>query len=112
MYKRIGMFVEFIHTFARYTLYVREVIGTLLLLIVLSGFVISSVENIKLSEAIYFVFITGLSIGYGDISPGTTIGKIVSVGIGFIGMLFIGITVAIANRALAHTAKDHLDTST
>ena len=112
MSKRIGIFIKFIQTFARYTLHVREVIGVLLLLIVLSAFVISSLENINLSDAIYFAFITGLSIGYGDISPGTTIGKFVSIGIGFIGMLFIGITVAIANRALAATVKDHLHTST
>jgi voltage-gated potassium channel len=54
---------------------------------------------------VYFAFITALSIGYGDIHPETSLGKIVSVGIGLIGMLFVGCTVAVANRALRDTAE-------
>ncbi len=112
MIKRLTIFFEFIQTFARYALYIREVIASLVLLIVLGGFGISRLEDIKLGDAIYFAFITAMSIGYGDISPNTTIGKLVSVGIGLVGMLFVGVTVAIATRALADTAKRHLETRT
>ena len=103
--KRIGIFVEFIRIFAHYALQVREVIVSLLGMMVLGGFAISQLESIKLGDAIYFAFITGLSVGYGDIVPHTTAGKLVCVAIAFVGMLFVGITVAIANRALADTAK-------
>jgi hypothetical protein len=97
---------EFVRAFARNALHVREVITSLLMLIVLGGVTISQVEkNIKLGEAIYFAFITGLSIGYGDISPHTAWGRVISVLIGLVGMLFVGITVAIANRALADVAR-------
>jgi voltage-gated potassium channel len=69
-------------------------------------------EGIKLIDGIYFAFITALSVGYGDISPKTTIGKLLSVGIALMGVLFVGITVAIATRALADTLKRHLETKT
>jgi voltage-gated potassium channel len=105
MPERFTVFIEAIHAFVHYALHIREMIGSLLLLIVFGGFAISKFEGIKLGDAIYFAFITALSIGYGDISPKTTMGKIVSVSIGLVGMLFIGITVAIASHALADTAK-------
>jgi voltage-gated potassium channel len=103
--KRLELIAEFLRAFARNALRIREVILSLLLLIVLGGVTISQVEGIQLGNAVYFAFVTGLSIGYGDISPNTAIGKTVSVAIGLVGMLFVGITVAIANRALADVAR-------
>jgi hypothetical protein len=82
---------------------------SLLLLIVLGGVTISQMEDIKLGEAIYFAFITGLSIGYGDITPETAFGRLISVLIGLVGMLFVGLTVVIAARALADLAKHQLE---
>jgi voltage-gated potassium channel len=108
MLKRLSYFVEFIRVFARYALYVRESIMSLLLLIVLGGFTISKLESIKLGDAMYFAFITGLTIGYGDITPQTAWGRVASVAIGLVGVLFVGLTVAIATRALADTVKHNL----
>ena len=68
-------------------------------------------EGITLGNAVYFSFVTGLTIGYGDIAPETAIGKIVSVVIGLVGTLLVGVIVAVCNRALADTAKRHLDTT-
>jgi voltage-gated potassium channel len=108
MLKRLMYFVEFIRVSARYALYVRESIMSLLLLIVLGGFTISKLESIKLGDAMYFAFITGLTIGYGDISPQTAWGRVVSVAIGLFGVLFVGLIVAIATRALADIARHDL----
>ena len=108
MLKRLALMGEFVRTFVHYALHVREVIVSLLLLIVLGGVTISQVEGIKLGDAIYFAFVTGLSIGYGDISPETAVGKVASVAIGLVGMLFVGLTVAIATHALANTAERHV----
>jgi voltage-gated potassium channel len=105
---RIKMFNEFVVTFVTYALYIREVIFSLLSLIVLAGYVFSQAEGIKPSNGIYFAFITALSVGYGDITPHTAIGSFVSVGIGLMGIFFVGITAAVANRALADTAKRYL----
>ena len=106
--RRTGFFLEFIQIAVQNALHVREVIASLLLLILLGGFGISNLEGIKLGDAMYFAFISALSVGYGDIHPETGGGKLVSVGIAFIGMLFVGITVAIATRSLAETSKRHL----
>ena len=99
------VFQDFIQSFANHALHVREVIFSLLLLIAFGGLAISKSEGLKLGDAVYFAFITALSIGYGDISPKTATGKVVSVGIGLLGMLFVGITVAIATRALAESMQ-------
>ena len=105
MIKRLTMMREFVRNLVRYALHVREVMVSLLLLIVLGGVTISQVEDVELGAAIYFAFITGLSIGYGDITPESAFGRLISVLIGLVGMLFVGITVAIATRALADLAK-------
>ena len=99
-------FVLFVRYFFRYAYYLRGVLVALLVMIFLGALAISRLEDIPMGESIYFAFITGMSVGYGDISPVTAWGRVVSVGIGLIGMLTVGITVAIANRALATTITD------
>ena len=106
MPRRPRAFITFARYFFRYALYVREVLIGLLVLIVLGGVTISQVERIKLGDAIYFAFITGLSIGYGDIAPETAWGRVVSVAIGLIGLIFAGVTVGVATRALADAIRD------
>ena len=112
MTTRIHAFVSFVRHFFRYVLYVREVIGGLLLLIVAGGFAISNLEGIELGEAMYFSFVTGLTIGYGDISPQTVPARVVSVAIGMVGMIFTGLTVAVATRALRDFAAQLRDNET
>jgi hypothetical protein len=107
--KRLSIFVEFVRTFVRYAMHIREVLVSLMMLIAFGGVVFSRLEDVRLGDAIYFAFITGLSIGYGDITPKSTAGQIVSVAIGFVGVLFMGLSVAVATRAMADTAKRHLD---
>ena len=106
MHKRISAFIDFVSYFFRYAASVREVLVGLLSLLALGGVLISFVEGLPLGKAIYFAFITGLSIGYGDISPTTRLGCVVSVCIGLVGMIFIGLTVAVANRALADFVRE------
>jgi hypothetical protein len=105
MFERLAKLNKFNRAFVHYAMQIREGIGALLLMLVLGGFAIAKVEGIKLGDAVYFAFITGLSIGYGDIVPKTDLGRIVSVAIGLVGVLFVGLTVAIATRALRDTAE-------
>lgn len=87
----------------------REVFVSLLVLIGIGGTVIFFVEqDLSLIDSLYFAAITGMSIGYGDITPETLIGKIVSVAIGFVGVVFIGLIVAVATRALEMSADERL----
>ncbi len=105
MRKRNRGFVTFLRHFFRHTLIVREILAGLLLLICLGGITISYVENRSMEESLYFAFITGLSIGYGDIAPSTIWGRVISVTIGLVGMVFIGLTVAVATRALSDAVE-------
>ena len=82
MVKRLSHFIQFVRTFAHYTMDIGEAIVILLLLMVLGGCAIAKTEGLKLGDAVYFAFITGLSIGYGDIAPKTGLGRLVSVSIG------------------------------
>ena len=111
MSKRYRLVIEYVRDLVRLAMHVRELLLLLLFLMTTGGFVISAREGIKLGDAVYFSFITGLSVGYGDITPSTTTGKIVSVAIGLTGTLFVGLTAAIATRALADSVKRHRDTT-
>ena len=103
MHRRFHTFSTFLRYFLKYSLVVSEVLIGELMFICFGGVAISFVEERSLEESLYFSFITALSIGYGDIVPQTTVGRIISVFIGLVGMIFIGLTVAVATRALADT---------
>ena len=62
-------------------------------------------ENMPFADALYFTFVTGLTIGYGDIAPVTFAGRIVAVMTGMLGILITGLIVAIAVYALRQTMK-------
>ena len=106
MQKRISTFIGFVGHFFRYLMYIRDVLIGLVSLLLIGGVAISYVEDIPFGQAIYFAFITGMSIGYGDITPKTGLGCIVSVGIGLVGMIFTGMNIAVATRALADSIKE------
>ena len=60
--------------------------------VILGAIGISLVEKMSLSNALWWSFVTTTTVGYGDISPTTILGRIIAVvlmlvGIGFIGML-------------------------
>ena len=64
-------------------------------------------EDQTLGNAIYFTLITGMTVGYGDITPATPIGKAASVAIAIVGVITAGIYVAIATRAVAISIRRH-----
>lgn len=92
------VFARYVH---RYIRYIRGILLGLLLLIGLCGVALSRLENLPLVDAIYFSLVTGLTIGYGDIVPVTLGGRVVSLAVGLIGVVYTGLFVAIAVRALA-----------
>jgi voltage-gated potassium channel len=66
-------------------------------ILVLSALLFSIVEKLSLSDALWWAITTATTVGYGDISPHTAIGKIIASflmigGIGFIGLLTSTIT--------------------
>ena len=68
------------------------------------------VETVKrtpspLGETLYFCAITALTIGYGDVVPTSTLGRIDAVLLGIIGMVFTGLIVAAAVRGVQEAAR-------
>jgi voltage-gated potassium channel len=67
---------------------------------------IAATEKVSFGKALYFSFITGLTVGYGDIAPITAIGRVISVLLGLIGILFTGVVVATAVEATRHAWEE------
>lgn len=93
-------FILFVRQLFRMLHFVRGVLLTLLLMLLALSLITSKVDNIPLTDAVYFVLITALTIGFGDITPGSGITRIISIVAGFIGVVFVGLVVAISTRAL------------
>ena len=94
------MFKRFTSHFFNIAWHFRSVIFGLIALIVIGAMVITYVEKMPFGNALYFSFVTGLTIGYGEIVAKTVLGRIVALLIGLIGIIFTGMVVAIAVRAV------------
>jgi len=94
------MLGSFIHIYFRMVWHIRSVFLAIVALIIAGALVFAGVEKIPIGEAVYFAFITGLTVGYGDVIPTTTVGRIISVYLAFVGVFFTGLVIAVAVRAL------------
>ncbi len=90
----------FVDAYIRLLALTAPVWGVTVLAIVLLGLVFSTVERIRVFNGLYYAFITAMTIGYGDITPATLVGKILSVLIGLFGILTTGVLVALALQAV------------
>jgi voltage-gated potassium channel len=86
--------------------FIRGVILAFILPLVLCVVVMVLAEGMSVSKAAYLVLITALTIGYGDITPVTAWGKASSVVAGVTGLLFSGIIIAAAVRALGQAVQE------
>ncbi|MEJ8848586.1 potassium channel family protein [Variovorax rhizosphaerae] len=67
----------------------------------LLGVLVARLEGWPLSDGLYFPFITGLTIGYGDLVPKAGSTRVVAVLIGVCGIILTGLVVAVAFRRCA-----------
>jgi hypothetical protein len=70
------------------------------------GLLVGFVEKWPIRDAAYFTFVTGLTIGYGDLVPKTFVSRLISILIGFTGILLTGLVAALGVRALQVAARD------
>jgi voltage-gated potassium channel len=100
------IYSSFLHSFWQSLWKIRNIIFGLFTLLVVDAAVIAYFEKMPFADALYFTFVTGLTIGYGDIAPVTLIGRVVAILTGFQGMLMTGLITAVAVFALRKTMAD------
>ncbi|MBK6009501.1 two pore domain potassium channel family protein [Ramlibacter ginsenosidimutans] len=79
---------------------VWPILSALLLLIVGMGILVGLLEHWSLGESVYFAFVSGLTIGYGDLAPKLLLTRTLSVAIGVCGVLFTALLAGVAVKAL------------
>jgi hypothetical protein len=102
----ISDFLDFLRHVLGLLHFVRGVLGGLLVVLVLCAIILLVAEDLAPGEVFYLTAITGLTVGYGDIAPKTILGRIAAIMIGFVGVIYVGIVVAVATRALAQSVEE------
>ena len=94
------IFTSFTHNFFLLIWKLRSIFLILLAFLIGGALIIAYFENLPFGDALYFSFVTGLTIGYGDIAMKTSLGRCVAILLGFIGVLFTGLVIAAAVEAV------------
>jgi len=68
------------------------------------GLLIGYVEGWRIDDALYFTFVTGLTIGYGDLTPHHAVSRLLAIAIGFAGIVLTGLVAALIVQALREIA--------
>jgi Ion channel len=76
------------------------VLSTILLVQVALGLLIGFIEGWSVGDALYFTFITGLTIGFGDVVPRQALARALAIGIGVSGLFLTGVIAAVAVHAM------------
>jgi len=85
---------------------VWPILSVLLGLIVALGVVIGLLEGWSIHESIYFAFVSGLTIGYGDFAPKSVLARALAIAIGICGVLLTALVAAVAVKALTVATED------
>jgi Ion channel len=84
---------------------VWPILSGLIGVMALLGVAIGWCEGWPLGDSIYFAFVSGLTIGYGDLVPTEPLSRVLAVCIGMTGILVTGLVAAVGVRALQRAAK-------
>ena len=96
----------FIHGLFAELRVVWPVLSALLLVMVALGLMIGLIEGWSVQESIYFAFVSGLTIGYGDFAPHTFATRALAIMIGICGVLLVALVAAVAVEALSKVSKE------
>jgi hypothetical protein len=100
---------RFNHHFFRALWKIRFLLLGLFAWLVVDAAAIAYFEKMPIADALYFTFVTGLTIGYGDIVPVTLIGRVIAILTGLLGALITGLIIAVAVFALRQTMEHPTD---
>src|ERR1700738_3547694 len=82
------------------------ILSIILAIQVVLGLLVGIVEGWSVGDAVYFTFVTGLSIGYGDIVPRQALARALAIGIGVSGLFLTGLIAGIAVYAMRTALTD------
>lgn len=85
------------------------ILSAVLVLELALGGMVGVIERWAPGETIYYTFITGLTIGYGDMVPREAWARVLAVAIGFCGILMTALIAAIAVHAMQAALSDRSD---
>jgi hypothetical protein len=85
---------------------VWPILSALLVLIIALGLIVGVIEGWSVHESIYFAFVSGLTIGYGDLAPNSLLTRALAISIGVCGVLLTALVAAIAVKALTAATDD------
>lgn len=91
--------ILFLKSFFKMLIALTPIWGILAILVSGLGIWVGIIEGIGWKDGLYFGWITGTTVGYGDIIPHQPLSKFLSVIIGLIGIINTGIGVTIAVNA-------------
>jgi voltage-gated potassium channel len=94
-----GLTITFLREFALGIWLLFPVLLTLLLAIVVLGQVAGKMEGWNRFDSFYWSFITGTTVGYGDLRPTRVASRLIAIALGLLGLTFTGILIAIAVHA-------------
>jgi len=104
----IGLTLRFLKEFGLALWVTSPVLVSLAGIITILGQLVGRREGWPPFESFYWSFVTGTTVGYGDIRPMHKSSRIIAIIIALIGLTFTGILIAIAVRAgtIALAARD------
>jgi hypothetical protein len=76
------------------------ILSGLMLAMAAIGTIIGRIEDWGFGESLYFTYVTGLTIGYGDVTPKHIAGRLLALLIGLSGIVLTGLIAAISVQAL------------
>lgn len=82
------------------------ILSMLLGLMIVAGVFVGTLEGWSIQDSIYLAFVSGLTIGYGDLAPTMLLTRILATGIGICGVVFTALLAAVTVGALAAAFKE------
>ena len=85
---------------------VWPILSVLIGLMVALGVAVGVIEHWPLRDSLYFTFVSGLTIGYGDLVPKTLLARALAIAIGISGVLLTSLIAAIGVQALLAASRE------
>ena len=91
---------RFLSAFLKEARVIWPILSGIILAQLALGILVGLIEGWPMRDGAYFTFVTGLTIGYGDLVPKRLSTRVIAVAIGFLGILMTGLVAAVGVRAL------------